>query len=188
MVAANLAGFHIQRDHRSSVEVVAGMRVGGPWAGITRAKIGEPQFRIIAARHPYRAAAGLPVIALPGFTAGFARRGYCIGAPCLLAGFRIDRRHKAADAVLGAGTADHHLALGDQRRQREVIVGLVLGELGFPHQLAGARVEANNEGIHRCEVNLVLVERNAAIGRVRVVHVIGELALVAPYLLAGLGV
>ena len=118
---------------------------------------------IVVAGDPHRAAAGLPLVALrPRLAAGLAGRGHRVRPPHLLAGVGIERRDEAANAELAAGRADHHLAVGDQRRERHVVAGLVVGDLRRPDFLAGLRVERDEHGFAGGEEHLVAVERDAA--------------------------
>src|SRR5262249_27625660 len=108
--------------------------------------------------------------------------------PRLLAGFRVEGDDVSADAELSARAADHDLALGDERRQGEVVSVLVVVDLRFPEHLPGPRIERDDEGVEGGDVDLVPVEADATARGVRLDDVLGQLALVAPDEVAGLRV
>src|SRR4051795_5318682 len=72
VVAAQLAGLDVEREHGARVEVVARSPVAGPRPGIPGAPVRETERRIEAARDPNRRAARLPRVARPGFVTGLA--------------------------------------------------------------------------------------------------------------------
>ena len=93
---------------------------------------------------------------------------------------------EAADAELAARRADHHLAVGDERRQRHVVAVLVVLDLRRPHLLAGLRVERDEHRVGGGEEHLVAVQRDAAAGPVQHDDVLGPAGCcVAPEKRAG---
>ena len=187
----DLAGLRFQREHRAGVEIVAGAHRGVERSGIADAPIDRVQLRIIGAGDPGRSAAEFPGVALPGVAAGLVGGRDGVGAPQMLAGFRVPAVDEAAGAELGAGDAGQHDAVGDQRRHRHRIAFLDVGGLLTPDFLAGLGIERDDIGVERGAEDLALVERGAAIDDAaahdpRRFRRIFDLGL--PDLLAGLGV
>ena len=164
------------------------MHVARPRRGVAGAPVREVELGIVVASEPDGHAAGLPGVAGPGVVSWLARAGDGVGPPHLLPGARVERRDVPADAQLPAGCPDHDLALGDERGEREVVALLVVIDRLVPHDLAGLRVEGDHVGVDGADVHLVLVEPDAAVGRVELQEILGELLLVAPEDVPGLGV
>src|SRR5437899_6519861 len=117
----DLAGGGVERDHSRRVEVVAGMHVARPRRRVARPPERQVELRIIVRGEPDRDAAGLPRLAFPGVMPRLARARDRVGLPDRLAVARVEGGDVAADAELAARGADHDLATGDERRQREVV-------------------------------------------------------------------
>ena len=183
-MAAQLAGFHVQRDHRGGVQIVAGAHVAGPRAAVAGAPIGELGGGIEGTGDPHRHAAGLPGIPGPGLAAGFARRGDGVGLPRRFAAGRVERRHEAANAELAAGNPDHDLALGRQGREGHVVAAPVVLHFGFPHDVSRHRVQGHEVAVRSGHEHQLAVERDAPVGGVHLREILRQIALVAPALLA----
>src|SRR5207244_1775286 len=125
-MAADLAGVDVERDHRRGVEVVARVHVAGPWRGIAGAPETQVELRVVVCREPYRDSARLPRVGLPRLVTRLARAWNRVGLPHRLAIVSVEGGDVSPDAELAARRADHHLALGDERRQREVVAILVV--------------------------------------------------------------
>ena len=164
------------------------MRLARPGRGIAGAPIDRPGLGIVVAGHPGRCAARFPVVAAPRFVAGLARAGNGEGPPQFLAGIGIVGNDIAAHAELAAGTADDHLAVDDQRHQRQILPLLVVLNLGVPDHFAGLGIERDQMVVGGGEVHLVLPQSHAAVGRMQLKEILGKLALVSPVLVAGLGI
>src|SRR5690348_15143651 len=98
VVGLDLAVLGIEREYRTCVEIVAGMRFTRPRCGIADAPVDGLAVLVVSAGHPGRAAARLPVVALPRIMAGLARAGNGEGPPQLLAAIGIKRDDVAANA------------------------------------------------------------------------------------------
>ena len=185
---AQLACVGVQRDHRGRVEIVAGALIAHPLRPVAGAPVREIELGIEAARDPDGRATRLPRIALPGLGARLARRRYRERLPGRRARAGIQRLDETADPELTARDADHDFPLGHQGRQRHVITLLVVLHRPVPEQFAGLRVQRDDVGVERGEIDLVLVEADPAVRRVQLKEIVGQLALVPPQELAGLGV
>ena len=165
-VPLDRASGNIQSDGGGNIEIVAGAPIAHPRATVANSPIREIGGGIVVAGHPHRATAGLPLVTAfgPRFAAGLSRRRYGVSPPLLLPAIRIISSHEAADAELTARCAHHHLAAGDQRSERDVIRSLAVRYVRGPDFPARSRVQCNQDGFTRCEVNFVAVERNAAAG------------------------
>ena len=161
MVALDLAGSGIDRDSRSRVKIIARTLVTHPRATIAGAPKGQIGLRIVITGNPDGATAGLPLIALrPGFAARFSRRRHSVDSPHFLPGVRVVGGDEAAGSKFAAGCADQDLAVGDKRRQRHVITGLVVRDRGSPDFLAGPGVDGDEHRLAQGEKDLVAVECN----------------------------
>src|SRR6187551_2167732 len=98
----------------------------------------------------------------PRFAAGFSGCWNCVSSPQFLSRIRIETRNESPDSKLPTGSADHHHASGDERRERNVIPRRVLGNLGGPDFAACFRIEGNDDCFAGGKVNLVAVQRYAA--------------------------
>ncbi len=102
----------------------------------------------------------------------------------LLAVLGIERGDVAAHAELTTGAADDDLALDNQRHQGHILTLPVVLHLGVPQDLAGLGVERDNVVVGGGEIELVLPQADAAIGRMQLEQIVGELPLVAPIFVA----
>ena len=189
VIGLQRAGLDVERDDRVRVEVVAGAsrrRSTGP--GLPVPQYVSPSFGIEAARDPDRRAARAPRVAGPGVVAGLAGRGDRVGLPDLLAGLRVERDDEAANAALAARDADHDAAARGERRDRHVVAVVVVLDGLVPDDGARFRIERDDARVGRRRVDLVAVERDAAIRRMAHADVGRHLMPVAPEQVAGLGV
>ena len=186
MVTADPAGIGIEGDDRRRVEVVARMHVTGPRRRVARPPERQVELRIVVRREPHRDAARLPRFALPALVTRLARSRDRMGLPHRLAVARVKGGDVAADPELAARGADHDLALGDERGQREVVAVLVIVDGGVPHDRARLGVEGDEVRIDRRDVHPVPPERHAPVGRVELQQILGQLLLVAPEEVTGL--
>ncbi len=188
-MALDRAGVGIDRDGRGGVEVVARALVAEPRRAVAGAPERDVALGVVGPGHPDRGAAALPGLAFPGVVAGLAGAGDGVGLPHRLAALGVERLDEAADAELAARDADHDLAVHDQRRERHVVAFLPVGDRrALPGDLAGRGVERHHDRVLGGEVDLVAVQRDAALGVVQRAEAFGQLALVAPDQVAGLGV
>src|SRR5207248_4240417 len=164
------------------------MQVTGPGRGVADTPVYEVQGGINIAGHPGRAAAVLPVVALPGLVARFAGPRDGEGAPQLLAVIGVVGHNVAAHAVFAARTADENLAVHNERHQCQVLTLLVILYLLVPCHLAALGVERHDVIISGGEVELVLPKPYTAARRVQLREVLGDLPLVAPDLVSCLRV
>src|SRR5262249_40619473 len=88
--------------------------------------------------------------------------------------------NEAANAVFAARYAHDHLAFGGERRERHVIAVLPGRDARLPGDLPRGGLERHHTGIDGCEIDLVAVKPDAAIGRMQLEQLFRELALVAP--------
>ena len=188
-VSPDLPGRHVDRDRRRDVEVVAGALIAHPRAAVAGAPVREVGFGIVVAGHPHGRAAGLPLIALgPRLAAGLAGRRHGEGPPQLFTALRIERRHEAAHAELAARGTNHDLAASHERRERDVVRRLVVGNGLRPDLLAGPRIERDEHRFRGGVEHLVAVQRDAAVGVVEHEHVLGTRTPISPEHLAGHGI
>ena len=167
-IALDLAGVAVKRERRRRVQIVARPLIAEPRRGVAGAPVDRVAVGIVVAGHPSGGAAGLPSVSfLPRITARLARRRNAIGLPHRLAGLGIKRLDEAAHAELTASDADQHFALNDERGHGRVVALLPILDLRFPSDFAGLGIESDHHGIERSEVNLVSVERHAAVGVVQ---------------------
>src|SRR5690348_7567331 len=103
VIGLDLAGAGIEPQHGAGIEIVAWMQGTRPSCGVAAAPIDGLGVLVVGAGHPGGAAAGLPVVALPGVMAGLALAGDGEGSPQLLAVFGIEGRDITADTELAAG-------------------------------------------------------------------------------------
>src|SRR5262249_41386152 len=155
----------VERDRRRREKIVARSLVSHPWTAITGAPECEVSQWIIVTGDPHRPTTGLPLISVwPSLAAGFTGTRYGIGLPQGIAGLGIECRDKAPNAEFAARGADDHLAVGDKRRQRHVVPGHVVFDLGGPHLLAGLDIERDEHGVSGGEKDLVSELSDAAVG------------------------
>ena len=184
------AGVGVERDHRVGVEVVAlAVLAVEVRAGVAGAPVDQVQRRVERAGHPRGAAAALPRVAFPALAALLARAGHHPEAPGALAGGGVEGVDEAADAVLGAGDADHDLVLDDERRRGGAVAFLVVVDHRVPHHRAGLHVEGQQVRVERVHVEAVAEHGEAAVDAAAAdVHALGQVADVAPDLAPGAGV
>src|SRR6516165_4290499 len=116
--ALDLPGRDIEGNCRGCEIIIPRALVAHPRPAIAGAPERQVGCRIVGAGDPHRTAAGLPLVAFwPGLAARLAGCWHRVGPPHLLAGLGVKRRNKAANPELAARAADHHLAVGDERRQ-----------------------------------------------------------------------
>ena len=183
-----LAGLHLEGDHRVRIQVVAVARISHPRPGVAGTPVGEAERRVVRAGDPDGHAAGFPGIARPRFIARFAFARNGVGLPRRLTGLRIERGDETADAHFATRNAHHDHALRGERCHGRVVTVSVILNLLFPNDFARARIERDQERIDGRHVHAVAIQRYAAIGRMQLHKVFRQLALIAPQLLAAAGV
>jgi hypothetical protein len=85
-------------------------------------------------------------------------------------------------------SADHDLAASSERRHRHVVAAVVILHGFVPHHSARLRVERHDFRVGRRHVDLVAVQRDAAIRRVPHPDVGRHLPAIAPLQVTGLRV
>ena len=116
----------------------------------------------------------------------FRRR---VKVPLQIAGRGVEGLHEAANAVFAAVGADQNEALDRGRRHRLGIALLGIGDLLGPLHRAGLGVQRDELRVERGEIDVVAVDRDAAIvGAAAIGRDRTHLVLVFPHLLAGLRV
>ena len=143
---------------------------------------------VVGTGDPGRAAAVLPGLAGPRVVAGLARAGDGVGLPHQLAGVGVDRLDPAAHAVFRTRRAEDDLVLQGHRHDGEGLGVGVVAVLLVPHHFAGRVVERHDVRVERGQVDLVLVDGNAAVHHVAAQlreHVAGQFAVVLPRHRAG---
>ena len=188
VVALQFAGVGVEGDDRVGVQVVAGALVADPGAGVAGPPVGEVELGVERAGDPDGGAAGAPRVARPRLVAGLAGAGDGVRPPHLLARLGVVGGHEPPDAPFAARRADEHLAVGDEGRHGHVVARAVVGDGRLPDEFAGHRVERDHERVVGRVVDLVAVEADPAVGPVGMAHVLGELPLVQPELVARAGV
>ena len=188
-VSLDLAGGDIERDGRRGVEIVAGPLVAHPRTAVADAPVREVRVRIVISRDPDGAAAGLPLVALgPGFAAGFAGRGNRVGAPLLLAGFRIECGDESADSEFAARRARPSPCRPRPAERARCSSPICCRRRRWSRLPAGLRVQRHQHRFARGEVDAVAEQRDAAAGIVRNVRSRGTRPAVAPQNVPALGV
>ncbi len=105
------------------------------------------------------------------------------------AGLCIVGSHEAADAVLAAVGADQDFAFDDGGSHRLAVAVFGVGDFLLPEKASGLGVERHELRVERQQIDLVLVDRDAAIVGSAAERGDGpHLVLVVPVLLAGLGI
>src|SRR5215472_18008425 len=118
MVALDPPGRGIERNCRGREKIVTWPLVSHPRAAIAGAPEGEVGLWIVVAGDPHGSAAGFPLVAFgPSLAARFARRRNGVSFPHRFAICGVERGDETPNAEFAAGGADHHLAVGDERRQ-----------------------------------------------------------------------
>ena len=170
-VPRELAGAHVDRNHRVRVQVVARteLRV------VDRVRVAgaddvEMRRRIERAGLPDAAAAGLPgaVVVLPGLAAGVARLRYGVEAPLLVTGLGVESGDPAARAAVARAVLHDDDAVGDERRRVEFLLAAELvfgGDALVPHDLAVVAIDRDDAAIGQVGEDPVFPERDAARAR-----------------------
>ena len=118
--------------------------------------------------------------------------GHRVPAPRQLAGFGVEGAENAANAIFAAAAADEDLPLGDERRAGDCVGARAVGaRVDAPEHFAGRRVEGDQARVGRPDIDLALVDRDAAIDDIAtqlVPFVARRLGIERPDLFAGLGV
>ena len=154
----------VERDDAVRVQVVAGAAVAVPIrSGISGAPVDEIEIGIVGAGDPCRRGAPLPAVALPGLVPLLARPGNSPESPCAIARLRVVRIEKPAHAVFTARNADDDLVGERQRRAGDRVARLGIGDGDVPSNLSRLRVERDEMGIERPDVNRVVENGHAAI-------------------------
>ncbi len=200
-----LAGIRLHRDDRGGIKAVAGA-IGVAIGRVPRFGIGGPEIdqvgdRVIGDRIPHRAAAAkLPELARPGLGRGFqvlallrlrgiARHG--VEAPAFVPGFGIEGGQIAAGEIFGTGRTDQDHALRHPRRPGDRHVRSFGDGQLVPGHLAGLLIECDQPPVERADIDLVAIERDAAVDRVAA-HIdqlfARDLGVVGPLERPGLGV
>ena len=168
--------------------VVAGAHDGIPRARIAAAVVDEIERGVVSEPAPSRAAAELPLLALPGAQARVRAdrlaeirratridqelrvRADAIGLPDFPTGSDVVRDDEATYAVLAAADARDHLVFDDQRR-----VGIRLAIRGVaidrrPHHRAGLCIERDELGIGLLQEDLAVTVSEPAVHGVAAHH------------------
>src|SRR5262249_25388853 len=149
VVPVHLAGVGGPRDQAVGVEVITRAIIGiehrDRIAGAPQHLIGSG---VVGTGDPHGAAAGLPgvVLVLPGLAARLAGSRDDVLAPHHLAGRAVKRGDEIAHAAVAAGGADDDLVLHGEGRCGELQIGLAVGEIGLPRDLAGLLVGGDRTG------------------------------------------
>src|SRR5262245_888472 len=163
-VALELAGRHVERYSGCGVEIVARALISHPWTAIAGTPEGQVGFYIVISSNPDRSATGFPLITLrPGFATRFSGPRDRISAPLFLSGIEIKSGHETADSEFSARRAHHDLAARDERSERDVVAGLVVGNCCCPDFTAGLRIEGNKHGLSSSVINFVGIQRHTAV-------------------------
>ena len=188
VMGADLAGVDVQREHRGGVQVVARPHIAHPRRRIARPPVAQVELGIIVRGEPDRHAARLPGLSGPGVVTGLTRPRNRVRLPHRLPVARVEGGDVPADAELAAGSADHDLALGDERRQGEVVAVLVVVDGRVPHDRARLGVERDEMRVDGRQEESVLPERHAAVRGMELEQVLRQLLFVTPEQVTGLGV
>ena len=120
---------------------------------------------------------------------GWSGPGIVHAPPHLLARRGVVRVDEAADAVLAAGDARHHLVADDEGRGGLAVARPVVGGLRVPHQVARAGVDGDEVRVQRAHVERLAEDGHAAVVPPAAdAQVIGQGVVVAPVLAPGGGV
>ena len=187
-----LAGVDVTRPDRHRPLVVAGALHRVPGAGVARAVVHQVELRVVAVPAPGRAAADLPLIALPGLERrvpahrrhlavgpGHRRvridqhlrvRPGAVGLPDLLAGLDVVGGDVTTHAELAAGNAGDHLVLEDVRGVGVGLTLLRIAVLDLPQLLAGPGVERDEVGVGLLQEDLAVGVGETAVHRVAAHH------------------
>src|SRR4029077_20399021 len=99
----------------------------------------------------------------PAVVTRFAGAGYRVEAPRLFSGPRIQRDDEAADAELLAADADNHFVLHHERRQRDRISELDIGQRVVPDLAAAPGIDRDDVRVERPHEQRVAEDRDAAV-------------------------
>ncbi|MPL73713.1 hypothetical protein SDC9_19519 [bioreactor metagenome] len=208
-VPLDLAGLRVDADAACGIEVVARValdrragvaQVAVPGRRVARAEDQRVGVGVIGTAQPGRATAGLPHVARPGRVER-ARHGAFlahVGAhvafdhrpgPDQLAGLGVARLHLADDAEFAARVAGDDKPVHDQRRRGVGVALLVIGDLLVPLDLAGLQIEREDARVERAEIDVVAIDRRAAVDDVAARQdALGQAGVILPDFLAGLQV
>src|SRR5262249_5051956 len=130
---------------------------------IADSPIQKVEIGIVSARRPDRPATGLPRIAFPGFTAGFAGRRNGVEAPKLLAiGWTI-AGEESANTIFTAGGAHDDLVLHNKRSDGNRIAGLRRTDRNVPNQRASLRIDREQSSVDCPHEQRIAENRESAI-------------------------
>ena len=189
VVTPDLAAVDVNSDGRSRVEIVPRALIAHPWPAVAGSPVGQICLRVIVAGNPDRRPSGPPLVPVrPGFATRFSGGRYRVSPPQFFADFRIESCDEAANPALASRRPDHDLAVGNQRRQRRVVAGAVVGERVRPDLLAGPRIESDENGFASNDEDFVVIECNPTVGFVRHGRSLGPLPPVSPENGSGSGV
>src|SRR6185312_9491582 len=182
VIALDCAGGDVESDGGSGVEIVTGTIVADGRTAVSGSEVRQVRLGIVIPGDPHRGAAGFPLIAAggPSVAAGFARRGHGERAPDLFAGFGIKRRYKAPDSEFASRGSHQDLPIRNQRSERGVVTGFVVGDDTTPDFGAGLGIQSHQHGFTRADIYLIAVERDAAIHFVGNVRSLGTWPAIAP--------
>ena len=156
----------VERDHGGRVEVVARSHVAHPRRAVAGTPEAQVELGIVVGGQPDRDAASLPRVTRPRVVAALARSRDRVRLPRRLAVVGVEGGDVAADSQLAARGTDHDLALGDERRQREVVALLVVVDGRVPYDLARFGLERDEVRVDRGDVHAIAQQRHASVGRV----------------------
>src|SRR5690606_3701169 len=144
---------------------------------------------VLAFRHDVAAEGGperadVPPLAPPAVGSVSGRRDG-VPAPVQLAARGVVGAGETAEAAVRAADADTPLPVEGERGHGEAVAVLGVGDLGVPHDLAGAAVECDEAGIERGDVDVLAVDADAAVVGAAAEQRAAELGLELPDLLAG---
>ena len=101
---------------------------------------------------------------MASFSEGFGRiAGDGVEAPGAVAGGGVIGIEEAADGMVAAGDADHHLAVGDARRHGDGVPILRIGHARFPDHLAGEGVQRFQAPVDHGREDHAVIDREAAV-------------------------
>ena len=189
-VPLELAAGAVDGHGRVRVEVVAEPHVAVPVRSrVAGAPVDDVEVGVVGAGDPARRSAGAPRVAGPGLVVRMVGAGNRPGPPDLVARRRVVRIDEAADAVLAARDARHHLVLDDEGRGGLAVPRPVVGGLRVPHEVPRAGVDGDEVRVEGAHVEGVAQNRHAAVVAAAAdAQVVGQRVVIAPVLAPGGGV
>src|SRR5262245_7085226 len=168
-----------KRENAGEIKIVAALRAANlliPGRAVSRADIKQIEFGIVSERIPYSATSThLPPFARPRLR-GLLQRGrferlrriarHGVEAPRLLARLGVVSRDVPAHAVFGAPLADDNLTLHNARRARNRVRLILINSRDLPEDLSVSGVERDQPPVERADIDLALVNGDAAIDHV----------------------